>query len=403
MWMISSLDLSMFPGAAGYMSDGNAVVGVQRSGVGASVRLMITGVGMFDFTDCGPQPGGPQQYQLAIGGASFPYVGATALTVTALADGQCLITVEALSLAVAGMPFPLIEEADRALLFEMVELGMIPYPDVPKDGRPYTALLPQSQAYFPWSEDAALLGLTIYDWTTADFFRMDIFNYFRYTMLPGSPLDGPNITTAIWTTNWPPYVAADPTFMGSMLMTAATNEMEVAQQYSEVSSELVVMLDCLKRVTVAALQAMPRTGVAAIPCLYSGQVDVSNLGLDAFATYFMEYPGNAGPVATPMGEPLATALAGFLGQGNSVTLKSFMSTTDSQADAAHYSTGIVLQISPNAAHAIWGQCTYITPLSDEATKTEYLFSPGTQFLMGDAVQTTIGGKSVMLIQMTALD
>ena len=167
------------------------------------------------------------------------------------------------------------------------------------------------------------------------------------------------------------------------------------------SAPLKANLDALKRVTSAALQAMPRTSVFAIPALYSGQVDVSNRPA-AFATYFLEYPGNAGPPPTPMGEPLNQALAGFLNEGSVVTLKSFLSTTDTQSDAANYANGILLQIAPNPGSVVWGQCAYVTPLSNEATKTEYLFGPGAQFLMGPSGPQTIGGKTLMVIQMTSM-
>jgi hypothetical protein len=129
-------------------------------------------------------------------------------------------------------------------------------------------------------------------------------------------------------------------------------------------------------------------------------VDVSNLGQNALATYFLEYPGNAGPPPAPMGEPLDQALAGFMAPGSVVTLKSFMSTTSSQTVAAQYANGILLEIT-QADGMLWDGCAYVTPLSNEATKDEYLFAPGTRFVMGQASQQTIGGKLLTVLPMTA--
>lgn len=402
MWIINSLDLSSVPSDQGYMSDGLPVVGITRGGQGTSFRLMVTGLGYIDITDCGLQGSGSQPYLLFIASYAYWYSGPTAsIAMTVTSSLQCAVIGDGNSLNVYFTPFPFFDPSDLDVVAEMAEAGLIPYPVLPADGRPYSAVAATAAAFFPFSASATEIGLTVYDWTTPDFFRMDVFNYYQYTMVAGEPLDGNDIVTAIWTTNWPPYVASDPNFMGSMMMTPATSEADVATQYQAVNVQLKADLDCLKRVIAAALQAMPRTTVLSIPALYSGQVDVSNLGTSAFATYFLEYPGNAGPPPAPMGEPLNQALAGFLSAGNVVTLKSFLSTTDTQNDAVNYSNGILLQITPNGGSVVWGQCAYVTPLSNEATKTEYLFGPNAQFLMGPSSQQTINGKTLTVIQMTA--
>jgi hypothetical protein len=181
-----------------------------------------------------------------------------------------------------------------------------------------------------------------------------------------------------------------------------TTEREVTAEYERVAGTLRGMLDALKRITTAAVRSMPRTSGLAVPRLYSGQVEISNLGEPAFARHFLEYPGNAGPPPATMGMPLDRALRTFLAPGQTVTLKSFLSTTDSQQDALHYSNGILLQIDRAPSDPVWPESAYITPLSDEADKTEYLFAPASRFQMSDSHQETIGGKLITVINMTEL-
>jgi hypothetical protein len=126
--------------------------------------------------------------------------------------------------------------------------------------------------------------------------------------------------------------------------------------------------------------------------LYSGQVDVSNLGEAAFATYFEEYPGNAGPVGDPMGMPIKQALASFMKPGSRLRLKSVMSFTDSLTDAQHYSNGIIVTIQPLPGSEVWAQCAYITSLSNEANKIEYVFPKGATFVVVSHGQQEIGDK-----------
>lgn len=402
MWTIVNLDLSAVAGAQAFMSDGAPAVSVARGGAGSSVRLMVSGLGSLDITDLDEQGGGPQPWLLIVGQQAYWKGDNAALSIVVGPGGTCSVSGDGNAFNVQLVPFPPVDERDLELFSQMATSGFLPYPDLPPDGRPYGDVAQTAAAMFAYSPAAMDLGLSVYDWTTPDFFRMDVFNYYRYIALAGAPLSDGDIINAIWTTNWPPYQPSDAQFMASMLMSPCYSELEVQVQYDRFSAELKILLDALKRITVAAVQSMPRTSILSIPALYSGQVDVSNLGAGAFATYFLEYPGNAGPPGTPMGMPLEQALETFLAPDQPVTLKSFLSTTDSEQDALRYSNGILLQLTPDPSRAVWTDCAYVTPLSNEATKTEYLFVPGSRFLMGKSWQETMGGKTITIISMQEL-
>ena len=167
---------------------------------------MVTGLGSIDITDCGAQPGGPQSYLLNIANTPYWYSGSAAsIALAAGPNGQCGVAGDDNMFNVGFSPFPVISNSDLAIVFNMIQVGLIPYPVLPADGRPYGDVVATAAAFFPFSTNAAEIGLTVYDWTTPDFFRMDVFNYYQYTAVAGEPLDDGDIINAIWTTNWPPF------------------------------------------------------------------------------------------------------------------------------------------------------------------------------------------------------
>ena len=130
---------------------------------------------------------------------------------------------------------------------------------------------------------------------------------------------------------------------------------------------------------------------------------INGSGESAFPIYFQEYPGNAGPVGKVMAMDLDVALDTFMAPSNVVILKTFISFTNSLNDAMHYQNGIVLMLSPPAQLRTWGDgITYITPLSDEANKIEYTFSPGANIQINSFEKKTVNQKQVTIIDMTFL-
>jgi hypothetical protein len=403
MWTIASLNLSAVPGSQAYMNDGLPVVGTPRNTVGSSYRLMIAPYGYVDITDAGPQPSGPAPDQLAVMTQPYWYASNATLSLTVASNGSLSVSGDGNSFAVPLVAFPPISANDIALVDQMVKQKILPYQQLVGGARPFSAVAALAKTFFPWTPYDYQLALALYDWTTADFFRMDVFNYFRFTAYPGQPLSAPDIVHAIWTSSWSPYTPKDAPFMNSMMMIPALSEADVALQYEKVNQQLQTYLDALKRVTAAALDAMPRTSYLSKPKLYSGQVDVSNLSIETFPVYFTQYPGNAGPPPMNMAMPLPQALTTFMQPGQLVNLKSFMSFTDSLEEAIKYSNGIVVEMSPQKdppTNWNWLQCAYITALSNEVDKTEYLFMPGSQFIMGQSSQQTYDGKNYTVIQMS---
>jgi hypothetical protein len=97
--------------------------------------------------------------------------------------------------------------------------------------------------------------------------------------------------------------------------------------------------------------------------------------------------------------PLQDALATFIEVGSTLTAKVVWSFGDSMSEAMQYQNGIILVANPPEGAVSWDAASYITPLSDDSTKTEYTFLPGTSFLVQDIAQQTIQGKPVVVITM----
>ncbi|MCZ6771640.1 MAG: hypothetical protein O7G83_06590 [Proteobacteria bacterium] len=385
------------------MSDGLAL-NAPRDDVGASVRLLLDGVGHLDITNHGPNGNG--QSVLDVNGEQAAFSGSAplgiALIPTLLRGAPtytCAITGFGAGMILVASPVAF-DNADIISVQNMEAAGIIPYRNVPNGGKSKAQIQALADQYFPFDANNYEIALSVYDWTTADFFRMDLFNLYRYTALPSFPLDNAQIAMGIWTADWGSYKPSNSDFMNSFMMTPASSMQDVEAQLSSVADRLGPLLQSLRGLTVASMKALPRISTIRYPALYSGQVSIQNLGKDAVAVYFEEYPGNAGPVGVPMGKPIAEALNGFMATGSTLTFKSFTSFTNDQAGAMHYSNGIMLSLTPLAG-ATWGeQITYITPLSDEADKVEYTLLPGSQVTVTGHRVVPHNGTDITVIDLT---
>ncbi|KAI0787343.1 hypothetical protein C8Q74DRAFT_600322 [Fomes fomentarius] len=123
---------------------------------------------------------------------------------------------------------------------------------------------------------------------------------FQYTTSLGTepyPLDRASIALMIWLSSWDTYRPYDPDYMNAFLMKPAHPAAEVAQQLDDVAAELQQFSSVENSLPLAAaIQSLPRTWILQMPYLFSGQVDVCQMGVSKIAIELSEFPGNAGPV-----------------------------------------------------------------------------------------------------------
>ena len=403
MWAINSVTNNTTPLENITFSDGEPIYAV-RGPEGASFRLIISGFGFLDFTDTGHQSGGPHYWQLIIGENVYWYDGQGAINLTINNDNSYSVDGDGNNFSGILLPLPNVTDRDIENFNWMMNNKYIPYQNIPDEpGKTTEEIKELGLQYFPYSANSFELAMSIYDWTTADFTRIDFMRIFTYTGVENTPLDMNNIANGIWTANWPPYTPDNVDYMNSFMMVPASSLEDVQNQLDAMAPALSVNNVSESNTIIAALQSMPRTSCISMPKLYSGQVAISNLGSEYFASYFLELPANSNPSLPPLQMDLDQAIETFMAVGEVITLKSFMSFTDSFEDAQHYSNGIVITVTPPDGAITWKQSTYITPLSDGPDKTEYLFQPNTKFSILDVQKVIVSGKSIIEFFLQVMD
>lgn len=298
-------------------------------------------------------------------------------------------------------PLPQVSGIDAAWFDCMIAENLVPYPktdDFP--GRSKDEIRALGQRLFPFSPYHFQLAMAVYDWTTASFTRMVLFNMFRYTALDlqrTAPIDQQSIARAIWTSNWGPFTAQDPHFMGSFMMRPAWSQLEVELQLLDVRAKVEKAVEVENRLLSAAMQSLPRISITSKPQLFSGQLDMSQLDIDDFGISFMECPSNKGPICQPLKDNLGKAISTYLTEGRTITTKVTWSFTDSLEGAMHYSNGIIIVVNFPDASRVWETASYITPLSADPQKTEYTFPPGSRFEVHSVDEIILMKQQVLAI------
>lgn len=286
----------------------------------------------------------------------------------------------------------------------MIDRKFMPYQNITDaPSRTMQEIRALGRQFFPFTPYSFELAMCIYDWTTASFTRMVLFKIFQYTGVSSGiaslphPLDRDSLALNIWQSNFSVYTPQDADYMRAFLMQPAHSLDNLTAQLDAVIDQVYNFSEIENRLLAAAMQSMPRTPLASKPQLFSGQVDLEQLGTERFGIEFHECPLNEGPVGVELAHSLTDALAGYLSVGNTITTKMAWSFTDSMDDATHYSNGIVLVLNPPSDGWLWDSLSFITPLSDDPAKIEYAAAPGTKFEIQSIQHTTISGKPVTII------
>ncbi|KAJ6510345.1 hypothetical protein C8R45DRAFT_386487 [Mycena sanguinolenta] len=382
-------------------SDGQPV-DVERGGSGASCRLIVQTQGFLDITSLSlpARSSEPSVSMLDFNGvrwawtASGEYTSPSQFCLSFPGDGKVNVTAVVCSgsssdpprtLPVTLKPLPAISDTDVKYIDSMIAQKYVPYQKIPGEpGKTDEEIRKLGLRLFPWSPHSYELAMCVYDWTTASFARMVFMKVFQYTSIPETllPLDLASISLMIWTSNWGgTYNPRDEFYMNSFMMKPAKTQDEVTSQLQNVYAELQHLSDIQNRIISAALLSLPRTSIVSKPYLFSGQVDIYQMGMSRFGIEMLQFPGNAGPVGKVLEIEFATAIASFAKPGSVITTKMCWSFADTEAEARHYANGILLIVQPPAdtASVVWDDVAYITDLSTSPAKTEYVFPPGSSF------------------------
>ncbi|KAL7786720.1 hypothetical protein V8C37DRAFT_391840 [Trichoderma ceciliae] len=303
-------------------------------------------------------------------------------------------------------PLPDVSAEDAAYIDEMIRQRFVPYQNIPDaPSKTFQEIRALGRQFFPFTPYSFELAMCIYDWTTASFARMVLFKIFQYTDISSGiaslphPLDRESLALKIWQSNFSVYTPQDTDYMRTFFMQPAHSLDNLTAQLDEVVDEVYTFSEIENRLLAAAMQSMPRTSLASKPQLFSGQVDIQQLGTEHFGIEFHECPLNDGPVGVELAHSLTDALVSYLSVGKTITTKMAWSFTDNIDDAMHYSNGIVLVLNPPPDSWLWDDASFITPLSDDPAKIEYTAAPGTKFEIQSLQHTTISGKPMTIINL----
>ncbi|WP_421522901.1 hypothetical protein [Pseudomonas yamanorum] len=407
MWQFQSIENPS--GASLWFSDGEPLE-VPRGGKGVSSRLIVEGQGFLDVTDFqNGFPNGPVMDMVNLNGQVFNYTPnpSVDLTLSLPGNGTFSATQASKGITLSGQlkPLPVISAADVNDFNQMIEDNYVPYQNIPDaPGKTTAQIAALGLQLFPFTPYSFQLAMAVYDWTTASFTRVVLMKIFEYTSLGSAPypLDQASIAAAIWESNWGTYTPQNVDYMNSFMMVPANSLQNVQNQLAQVAPALQTFSDVENRLLCAAFQSLPRTSIVSEPQLFSGQVDISQLGTEHFGIEFLQCPLNDGPVGTPLQIPLEVALDTYIQVGQVITSKMVWSFGSSLEEAMQYQNGIVLTANPPNDAWVWDTVSYITALSDDPTKIEYTFAPGSSFEVLAVAQTTVQGKQVWSITLQPL-
>ncbi len=403
MWRIESIENLTTPNGQAWVSDGRPI-NARRGPAGNSYKLWCSNYGYLTIDDVGEQTGGPHHSALEIEGQRYWYDGEGALNFTFRSDRTFSLIGNENQIDGHMNPSPVVSNKNIGLFKEMMEQKLIPYQKIPDDpGKTFQELKELGKQFFPTTAYSFELAMAIYDWTTACFFRIDLFSYFVYTKIEGIPIDKDSIANLIWSANWLPYTAHNQYFMKSLMMKPADSLESVQAQLEKQAPKLIEYNRAEEEIITQAVMNLPRVLVAEKPVLYHGGPDISTMAKDQFSAQFQQLPTNRGPVGKKLQLNFEEALNTILRPESVITKKGFWSFTDSMKDAVHYSNGIIIKVLPPQNSEYWPNVAYITPLSDGPEKTEYLFVPGTSFKIYSHNWIEEEGKNLLLLTLILQD
>lgn len=275
---------------------------------------------------------------------------------------------------------------------EMMRIGIVPYKDAPPPAVPKTDAQIQAlgDQYFPGNPYRFDLAMSLYDWTSSDFIRQDLFNQLQYTAVPGHPLDLRTMARVIFGCSYPGYSYKDANFMNQFLMRPATSEQDIYDQLLTVYERIKPLAIAEMKVYENAVLALEPPRVDLYPQLYRGAMSMSGgYNTGDFSPSMFEFPGNAGPTDEPLYQLFDDALNGILSVGSVITTKGPWSFSNDMDGAKKWQNGILITLNPPPGATVWPGCADITQFSINPQTFEIDMPPPTRYRIDDYEWITI--------------
>ncbi|MEM7792577.1 MAG: hypothetical protein AAF546_14325 [Verrucomicrobiota bacterium] len=403
MWTLSQFD---FPGdeTKAYACDGYPIINHPRGNEGVRYRFVAGTLGYLDIVDLLKQPGGPEDYALTFNGQLFWYSGEGSIEITIHVDGTFTVSGNGNLFSHNLHELPLLEGPNVDGLRQMVTMKIVPYQN-PPSGQPKTDAELQALAdtYFPDNHYGFDMAMAIYDWTSANFIRQDLFHQLQYTGIDGHPLDLATIARVIWGCDYPGYSPSDPNFMNQFTMKPASSEADVYEQLLNVYQTIKPLAIAEMNVLKIALLNLNQPTVAAYPQLYRGAMPMTGgYNTSDFSPSMFEYGGNAGPISDPLVQAFNDALEDTLAPGRIITTKGPWSFSNDLDGAKVWQNGILITCNPPEGAIVWPSCADITPFSLNPDTFEINVPAVSRYRINSYEWITIKDKPVCHFTMTML-
>ncbi len=402
MWSISTLNTT---GATQvYACDGQPITATPRDVGGGVCRLIIAPFGYIDLVDQVHVSDGLPYWTLDANGQVYPYSGDAVVSITVTSATGFTLTGAEGTISGDLKPLPVLAGETIDAFRQMIEMKIVPYQN-PPSGTEKSAVELQAlaDAYFPGNPYGFDLAMALYDWTSSDFIRQDIFSQLQYTGVAGCPLDLVTMANVIWGCNYPGYSAQDANFMNQFTMQPAYSLQNVYDQLQQVAATVKPLAMAELDVFKDAILRLSPLSVAECPYLYRGAMPMSG-GYDTgdFAPSLSEFSGNEGPTFAPLYQAFSEALDGVLKPGSIITTKGPWSFSNDLAGAKVWQNGILITLRPPQGAKYWPGCADITPFSLNPETFEVNMPPPTRYRIESYEWTTIEDKPVCHFTMTIL-
>lgn len=400
MWHLKNITQSTTPKRQVYLTNGDAL-NTRLGPAGTEYCLMFTGLGWINLKDIGHQDGGPHYWAIGIDTQIYWYDGDGQLEITLTDELNYTITGNGNYLSGKLNPVRGITEKDIKLFQEMLDLGIIPYRNLPS-GNPKSPeeIRKLGEQYFPNDPYGYFKAYAIYDWTSADFIRFDLFKQMVYTEIAGNPLDIASIAYLIWQAYYPPYIASNADFMNMFLMKPANSEQEVVAQLTEkLANKIQSYCNAEFNIFTQAVLDLPKISNQTLPELFRGAPPMSTRVpiTNRFCAQFLQFKGNAGPIGRSLEIPLKQGLDEYLQLDDIFTGKTCFSYSNNEEGAKVWQNGVLMTVQTPAGYDTWPCGADITPFSLNPKTIEYSFPLNTRYKTKKTEWITIKGKPVLHI------
>jgi len=404
MWSITKLTYNEGDLTKIYCCDGLPLFHTERGPEGHMERIMVGNLGYIDIADTGHLENGPYYWSLSINDAIYWYEYEAELEIAIEPDGSFRVEGDDNKLELHLKELPKLEDNIIQQFHEMIDLKIVPYLDPPvgvqKTDEQFQML---AEKYFPQDDYGFEKAIALYDWTSPNSIRQELFSLMQYTGIAGLPLDLRTMARVIWNCRFSTDSIQGEDFMNAFMLQTAASEEAIYQQLCQVYRKLQALTTAEMKLYAQAILSLNYPSVDEFPTLYRSAVpELAGYNTEDFAPSLYEYPGNWGPQEYPLIQNFEEALFGALSPGSIITSKAPWTFSNDWETTKASQNGILITCKPPEDATVWPGCANITEFSLNPEKFEINMPPPCRYRIDSYEWIDIEQKAVCHFTLTLL-